>query len=37
MSTYSLHEYTQVKHVALERTGQARKGWHRTVFAAADR
>ena len=32
MSTYSLHEYTQVKHVALDRTGQARKAWHRTVF-----
>jgi betaine-aldehyde dehydrogenase len=37
MSTYSLHEYTQVKHVALDRTGQARKDWHRTVFGAGER
>ena len=27
VSTYSLHEYTQVKHVALDRTGQSRKAW----------
>ncbi|WP_345712458.1 gamma-aminobutyraldehyde dehydrogenase [Kineococcus glutinatus] len=32
MSAYSLEEYTSVKHVMLDRTGVARKGWHRTVF-----
>lgn len=32
MSAYSLDEYTQVKHVSLDITGQARKAWHRTVF-----
>jgi betaine-aldehyde dehydrogenase len=38
MSIYALHEYTNIKHVALDRTGVARKGWHRTVFSirAAD-
>ena len=36
-STYSLHEYTQVKHVALDCTGQARKAWHRTASAAGER
>ncbi|AEW96833.1 MULTISPECIES: gamma-aminobutyraldehyde dehydrogenase [Streptomycetaceae] len=33
MSAYSFEEYTQVKHVMLDNTGQAAKGWHRTVFA----
>ncbi|WP_432522028.1 aminobutyraldehyde dehydrogenase [Kineococcus sp. SYSU DK006] len=33
MSAYSLEEYTAVKHVMLERTGVARKEWHRTVFS----
>ena len=32
MSTYSFEEYTQVKHVMLELTGEAEKGWHYTVF-----
>ena len=32
MSTYSLQEYTQIKHVAMDRTGTARKPWHRTIF-----
>jgi acyl-CoA reductase-like NAD-dependent aldehyde dehydrogenase len=32
MSQYSLDEYTQVKHVSLDITGEARKDWHRTVF-----
>jgi betaine-aldehyde dehydrogenase len=32
MSTYSLDDYTQVKHVMHDITGTARKGWHRTVF-----
>jgi betaine-aldehyde dehydrogenase len=36
MSIYSL-EYTQVKHVALDRTGRARKAWHRTIFAVHQR
>jgi betaine-aldehyde dehydrogenase len=33
MSQYSLDEYTQVKHVMYDRTGVARKPWHRTIFA----
>ena len=37
MSTYSLHEYTQVMHVALDRTGRTRKAWHRTIFADRQR
>ncbi|WP_354530669.1 gamma-aminobutyraldehyde dehydrogenase [Nakamurella sp. UYEF19] len=32
MSTYALHEYMQIKHVAMDRTGIGRKSWHRTVF-----
>jgi betaine-aldehyde dehydrogenase len=32
MSTYSFDEYTVVKHVMFDRTGQARRDWHRTVF-----
>jgi betaine-aldehyde dehydrogenase len=36
MSTYSFEEYTVVKHVMLDRTGVAHKGWHRTVFALDD-
>jgi betaine-aldehyde dehydrogenase len=32
MSTYSFEEYTQVKHVMLELTGEPEKGWHYTVF-----
>ncbi len=32
MSLYSLEEYTNVKHVMADLTGQARKAWHRTVF-----
>ncbi|WP_419998271.1 gamma-aminobutyraldehyde dehydrogenase [Streptomyces boninensis] len=34
MSAYSLDEYTQVKHVMQDITGEARKSWHRTVFSA---
>jgi betaine-aldehyde dehydrogenase len=34
MSTYSLEEYTTVKHVMTDLTGAARKSWHRTVFAS---
>ncbi len=35
MSSYSFDEYTVVKHVMFDRTGVARKAWHRTVFAGA--
>ncbi len=34
MSTYSFEEYTNVKHVMYDLTGQARKGWHRTIFSS---
>jgi betaine-aldehyde dehydrogenase len=32
MSQYSFDEYTQVKHVSIEITGEPRKDWHRTIF-----
>jgi len=32
MSTYSFDEYTQVKHVMLELTGEPEKPWHYTIF-----
>jgi betaine-aldehyde dehydrogenase len=32
MSRYSLEDYTVVKHVMVDRTGAARKPWHRTIF-----
>ncbi|MFM1916858.1 MAG: hypothetical protein RJB01_373 [Actinomycetota bacterium] len=33
MSTYSFEEYTQVKHVSLDITGESQKPWHRTIFS----
>lgn len=35
MSSYSLEEYTQVKHVMVELTGVADKSWHYTIFGDA--
>jgi betaine-aldehyde dehydrogenase len=32
MSAYSFEEYTQIKHVMLELTGEQEKGWHYTIF-----
>jgi betaine-aldehyde dehydrogenase len=32
MSRYSLEDYTVVKHVMVDRTGEAHKPWHRTIF-----
>jgi betaine-aldehyde dehydrogenase len=32
LSRYSFDEYTTVKHVMADLTGDARKGWHFTVF-----
>jgi betaine-aldehyde dehydrogenase len=32
LSLYSLEEYTNIKHVSAEITGEVRKDWHRTVF-----
>ena len=32
MSDYSFDDYTQVKHVMVELTGVAAKGWHWTIF-----
>jgi betaine-aldehyde dehydrogenase len=32
MSQYSFEEYTQVKHVSFDITGEPRKDWHRTIF-----
>ncbi|GER23739.1 gamma-aminobutyraldehyde dehydrogenase [Zafaria cholistanensis] len=33
MSTYSFDEYTVIKHVMFDLTGQSVKDWHRTVFS----
>jgi betaine-aldehyde dehydrogenase len=35
MSDYSFEEYTRVKHVMVELTGAAEKGWHYQVFGDA--
>jgi betaine-aldehyde dehydrogenase len=35
MSSYSFEEYTQVKHVMVELTGVAEKGWHYTIVGDA--
>ena len=35
MSMYSFDEYTQIKHVMIELSGDARKGWHYTIFGDA--
>jgi betaine-aldehyde dehydrogenase len=32
MSLYSFEEYTQIKHVMIELSGEARKAWHYTIF-----
>ena len=32
MSMYSFEEYTQLKHVMIELTGEAEKPWHYTIF-----
>jgi len=32
MSDYSFDEYTQIKHVMIELTGEADKGWHYTIW-----
>ncbi|MEZ5185797.1 MAG: gamma-aminobutyraldehyde dehydrogenase [Candidatus Nanopelagicales bacterium] len=33
MSAYSFEEYTQIKHVSMDITGESHKPWHRTIFA----
>lgn len=35
MSMYSFEEYTRVKHVMIELTGEAEKPWHYTIFGDA--
>jgi betaine-aldehyde dehydrogenase len=35
MSSYSFDEYTQIKHVMIELTGVAEKGWHYTIWGDA--
>jgi betaine-aldehyde dehydrogenase len=35
MSAYSLEDYTQIKHVMVETTGVADKGWHYTIWGDA--
>ena len=32
LSAYSVEEYTQVKHVMVELSGEAEKGWHYTIW-----
>ena len=36
MSLYSLDDYTQIKHVMLDNTGDRRKSWHYTIFGDPD-
>ena len=36
MSMFSFDEYTQIKHVMVELSGEARKGWHYTIFGDAE-
>ncbi len=36
MSLYSFEEYTQIKHVMIELSGDARKSWHYTIFGDAE-
>lgn len=33
MSSYSMEEYTRIKHVAVDITGDSHKEWHRTIFS----
>jgi betaine-aldehyde dehydrogenase len=35
MSEYAVDDYTEVKHVMLDTTGDQRKGWHYTIFGDA--
>ena len=37
MSTYSFDEYTVVKHVMFDRSGDSRRPWHRTIFTETKR
>jgi betaine-aldehyde dehydrogenase len=36
MSLYALDDYTQIKHVMLDTSGDRRKGWHYTIFGDAE-
>ncbi|HET7639874.1 MAG TPA: aldehyde dehydrogenase family protein, partial [Ktedonobacteraceae bacterium] len=36
MSMYAFDDYTQIKHVMIELNGEARKGWHYTIFGDAE-
>jgi len=36
MSMYSFDEYTQIKHVMIELSNEARKSWHYTIFGDAE-
>ncbi|HLZ22092.1 MAG TPA: aminobutyraldehyde dehydrogenase [Ktedonobacterales bacterium] len=36
MSLYALDDYTQIKHVMLDTTGDQRKGWHYSIFGDAE-
>lgn len=36
MSQYALDDYTQIKHVMMDVTGDRRKGWHYTIFGDAE-
>lgn len=35
LSSYSVEDYTQIKHVAIELAGEARKDWHYTIYGDA--
>jgi betaine-aldehyde dehydrogenase len=35
MSQYAIDDYTEIKHIMLDTTGDRRKGWHYTIFGDA--
>ncbi len=35
MSQYAIDDYTEIKHIMLDTTGDQRKGWHYTIFGDA--
>jgi betaine-aldehyde dehydrogenase len=36
MSSYSLEEYTQVKHIMSATTNDARRDWHDVIFTSRE-
>jgi betaine-aldehyde dehydrogenase len=32
LSAYSFDDYTEIKHIYVDLTGEKRKGWHYTIY-----